>query len=227
MPVARSPYIEPREVLRRYLCGRLDPAQARAFEQSLRSEPGELRRQLRLARELGRTDTAAGTGDEPRLRRLTPPLLTVLLSLALVALAWVLASPSPATVAPMAPADNAPAGERVAVVSVPDHTADWADSHSIPAVRLDTRAERLDLLPQLRTTQPVDWRLELTPVGSSQGWRGDTLGSLQPTLSVPAAQLPSGDYELRVAHTPAQGGERHLRIFRFELWRPATAAASR
>ncbi|MEO0422146.1 MAG: hypothetical protein AAF184_07410 [Pseudomonadota bacterium] len=220
----RSPYIEPREVLRRYLSGRLDPAQARAFEQSVQGAPAELSKQLRLARELGRSEVTAIVAEPNAPARWRPHPAWAALGIVLTALMlwWVTAGPADTDVVPLASAYEASTGERVTVVSVPDHMAAWANTQSIPAVRLDPRADRLDLLPQLRAAEPVDWRLELTAAGGSPSWRADTLGSLRPTLSVPADELTSGDYELRVAHAPASGsGERHLRIFRFEVWRPA------
>lgn len=221
---SRSPYIEPREVLRRYLSGRLDPVQARAFEQSVQGAPAELSKQLRLARELGRSEVTADGAAPSASPRWRPHPAWSALGLALVALIlwWVAADSTNTDAALLAASYEASTGERVTVVSVPDHMAAWANAQSIPAVRLDPRAERLDLLPQLRAAEPVDWRLELTAAGGSPSWRADTLGSLRPTLSVPTDELTSGDYELRVAHAPASGSaERHLRIFRFEVWRPA------
>ncbi|MEM9384328.1 MAG: hypothetical protein AAGA68_04660 [Pseudomonadota bacterium] len=222
---SRSPYIEPREVLRRYLSGRLDPAQARAFEQSVQGAPSELAKQLRLARELGRSEVTATVLEPSSVQRSHPHRAWSAFALLLASFVIWWAAGGAATTPrpqPIISPYEAPAGESVTVVSVPDHMAAWANAQSIPAVRLDPRAERLDLLPQLRTAEPVDWRLELTAAGGSPSWRADTLGSRRPTLSIPADEITAGDYELRVAHAPAgSGGERHLRIFRFEVWRPS------
>ncbi|MEO0974778.1 MAG: hypothetical protein AAFX85_16950 [Pseudomonadota bacterium] len=216
--MTRPAYIAPREVLRRYLSDQLDAAQTQAFEQSVHSVPGELAEQLRLARELGRTESHPGYARARwRFGRIAGFALAI--AVVLASLVAVL-RPTPSDVvaltrdASTAALDNAIA----TVVSVPDQMSD--DSQRLPAVRLDPRAERLDLQPQLRTADLVDWSVELAATDGSRRWRAQTLGSLRPVLSVPAKELSPGDYELRVTHIPLGGGERHLRVFRFELWQP-------
>lgn len=213
--------LEEREVIERYVQGRLEGEEASAFEAHL-LECSECFEKVRWSEDLGRALRAAAAEDLARAAGRAGILAWLTRTAGGRAAAWALGLALVATPTALWVREHARVHELAAPrVNVPVFELGATRDGMVNRVSLGSSAEWIVLVLSLPTVEDESYRAVLRRGDGQELWRGDGLvpdAGDRLVVSFPSTRLEPGGYELEVAGS-GEKASAHEETFRFEVGR--------